>query len=114
MLRYTISAPELATGVCYRTLHLSAQASDKNRAEQLAAQIQAIPSNELQAEGIAVLFETPFIHPLTLTETFMLTEAFGNPNFQWGVCESDEIDMLEVHIFIPEAEKYTNFTIMPE
>lgn len=62
MLRYTISAPELATGVCYRTLHFSTQASDNDRAKQLAVQIAAIPSNELQSEGIAVLKRRLPIH----------------------------------------------------
>lgn len=101
MLRYTISTPELATGVCYRTLHFSTKASDENRAEQLSAQIQAIPSGELQKEGIAVLFETPFTHPLSMLETFTLTEAFGNPNLQWGARENDKIDMLVANIYIP-------------
>lgn len=100
MLRYTISVPELATGVCYRTLHFSTQASEENRAEQLAAQIQTIPACDLQAEVVAVLFETPFTHPLTMLETFTLTEAFGTLDFQWGVCENDEIDILAVHIYI--------------
>lgn len=104
MLRYAISAPELATGVCYRTLHFSAQASDANRAEQLAAQIATIPTAELCIEGIAVLFETPFTHPLTMLETFTLTAAFGNPNLQWGARENDEINMLATHIYIPDQQ----------
>lgn len=101
MLRYIISAPELATGICYRTLHFSAQASDEDRAEQLAAQIHTIPSDELQTQGIAVLFETPFTHPLIMLEIFTLTEAFSNSNLQWGVRENDEIDLLAAHIYIP-------------
>lgn len=101
MIRYTISAPELAPGICYRTIQLSASASDENRAEQLAAHIATIPSSELQAEGVAVLFETSFTHPLTMLETFTLTEAFGNPNLQWGVRENDKITTLEVHIYLP-------------
>lgn len=104
MIRYAISAPELATGVCYRTLHFSVQASNANRAEQLSTQIQAIPSGELQTEGIAVLFETPFTHQLSMLETFTLTEAFGNQDLQWGVRENDEIDMLVTHIYIPDQQ----------
>lgn len=101
MLRYTISAPELATGVCYRTLHFSTQATAENRADELATQIATIPTNELQRDGVAVLFEAPFTHPLTMLETFTLTEAFGILGFQWGVRENDEIDMLAAHIYIP-------------
>ena len=100
MLRYTISAPELATDICYRTLHFSTQATAEDRAEQLAAQIATIPTNELQRDGVAVLFEAPFTHPLTMLETFTLTEAFGNPNLQWDARENDEIDILAVHIYI--------------
>lgn len=89
MLRYTISAPELATGICYRTLHFSTQATAEDRAEQLAAQIATITTYELQRDGVAVIFEVPFTHPLTMLETFTLTEAFGTLSFQWGVCEND-------------------------
>lgn len=104
MIRYTISAPELEAGVCYRTLHFSTPATAENRAEQLAAQIATIPTNELQRDGVAVLFGAPFTHPLTMLETFTLTEAFGNQDLQWGVRENDEIDMLVTHIYIPDQQ----------
>lgn len=109
MLRYTISAPELQTGVCYRTIHLSTPAQisgegDEGRAKRLATQIfRAIPASDLQTEGIAALFETSFDQPLTLTETVTLTEAFGNPNLQWGARENDKIDMLVANIYIPRT-----------
>lgn len=76
MLRYTISVPGLATGICYRALYFSMTATAENRAEQLATQIATISTNELQRDGVAVLFEAPFTHPLTMLETFTLTEAF--------------------------------------
>ncbi|HJE89325.1 hypothetical protein [Rikenella microfusus] len=100
MLRYTISAPELQTGVCYRTITLTVSALAADRAKQLAAQIQATPASDLQKESTVVLFEVPFDQPLTVDETFTLTEAFGNPNLQWGVRENDESNTLTAYIYL--------------
>mgnify|MGYP000061224489 CR=1 FL=1 len=104
MLRYIISAPELQIGVCYRTITLTVPALTADRVKQLATQIlQAIPAlPAISAEGvsIAALFETPFTRPLTLAETVTLTEAFGNPNLQWGIRENDESNTLTAYIYI--------------